>query len=189
MICLYLVIVYSVIIVVVVMVAALLYMSELAYLSILLHVAYLVYLVLIVMGDLNIDCSNENTNDSNARIDFIEQITGLRQIVNEPTRVTLTTSTLIDVIFTNDPDRHVVTGVIPLSLSDHYMPFTVINCHKYCTNVHNTISFRDFKRFDEVSFKTDLYNTMPRTLDIIKTNDCDVSESWLLWKESFEKCL
>ena len=54
---------------------------------------------LIVIGDLNIDCSNENTNDSNARIDFIEQITGLRQIVNEPTRVTLTTSTLIDVIF------------------------------------------------------------------------------------------
>ena len=116
---------------------------------------------LIVLVDLNIDCFNDNTNDSNARIDFIEQITGLRQIVNETTRVTLTTSTctrigLIDVIFTNDPDRHVVTGVIPLSLSDHYMPFTVINYHKPCTNVHNTISFRDFKRFDEVSFKTDL---------------------------------
>ena len=69
------------------------------------------------MGDLSLDCSNDNTNDSNARIDFIEQITGLRQIVNEPTRVTHTTSTLIDVIVTNDPDRHVVAGVIPLSHS------------------------------------------------------------------------
>ena len=27
---------------------------------------------------------------------------------------------------------------------------------------------------------------MPRTLEIIKTNGCDVNESWLLWKESFE---
>ena len=34
-------------------------------------------------------CSNKNTNDSNARINFIEQITGLRQIVNEPACVTL----------------------------------------------------------------------------------------------------
>ena len=136
------------------------------------------------LGDLSIDCSNDNTSDYNARIYFIEQITGLRQIVNEPTRVTLTTSTLIDVIITNYPDRHVVTGVIPLSLSDHYMPFTVINYPKPCINVHNTISFRDFKRFD-VSFKTDLYNIMPRTLEIIKTNNCDANESWLLWKESF----
>ena len=39
-----------------------------------------------------------------------------------------------------------------------------------------------YKFFDEVSFKTDLYNFMLRSLEIIKTNDY-VNESWSLWKD------
>ena len=53
-------------------------------------------------------------------ISHIEQLTGLSQIVCTPTCVTMTISSLIDLILTIDPERYATTGVIALSLSEHY---------------------------------------------------------------------
>ena len=41
----------------------------------------------------------------------IEILYGMRQLINSPTRVTLTTSTIIDVMFSTEHESHVVTGV------------------------------------------------------------------------------
>ena len=53
-------------------------------------------------------------------------ITGLynlSQLINEPTRVTDFSSTLIDHIFTNTPDKVVCSGVSHISISDHSLVY------------------------------------------------------------------
>ena len=50
---------------------------------------------------------------------------GFKLLINEPTRVTLDTKTLIDHIATTDPKNIVNSGVIRLGISDHYTVFCV----------------------------------------------------------------
>ena len=49
----------------------------------------------------------------------------MKQLVDVPTRETLNTSSLLDVIFTTNDQSHSTTGVYKIGLSDHYMIFTV----------------------------------------------------------------
>ena len=86
----------------------------------------------------------------------------MTQLVEQPTRVTLSSSSLIDVILTSHPDQHVRTGVIPLALRDHYMPYTVIDGVRPHTNKAHVIKFKDYKRFDTNDFIRELYQTLPR---------------------------
>ena len=55
----------------------------------------------------------------------------MKQLVDVPTRETLNTSSLLDVIFTTNDQSHSTTGVYKIGLSDHYMIFTVYS------NVHD----------------------------------------------------
>ena len=64
----------------------------------------------------------------------------MEQIINSPTRVTPRTSSTIDVIITNRPEKITNSGVIPISLSDHYMVYCTLgskhnacneNCHRF----------------------------------------------------------
>ena len=73
-----------------------------------------------LMGDLNYDYKLDESLSSNP-LHQIEILYGMRQLINSPTRVTLTTSTIIDVMFSTEHESHVVTGVYDISLSDHYM--------------------------------------------------------------------
>ena len=71
----------------------------------------------------------------------IADVYGLQQLITEPTRVTSTSSTLIDVIYTNCSDKIVCSGVCHVSISDHSMVFAY---RKLCINGvtigHNTLT-------------------------------------------------
>ncbi len=49
----------------------------------------------------------------------------LTQLVKEPTRVTATSSTDIDLIFVTNSEKIIQHGVIKTGITDHYMPFLV----------------------------------------------------------------
>ena len=49
----------------------------------------------------------------------IAEVYGLDQLITEYTRITDKSSTLIDLIFTNTPDRVVCSGVSHIGISDH----------------------------------------------------------------------
>jgi hypothetical protein len=53
------------------------------------------------------------------RLQFLSSIYQLSQLVDEPTRVTEISSTLIDLILTNRAENILSTGVIHLGISDH----------------------------------------------------------------------
>ena len=101
-------------------------------------------------------------------INYIEQLTGLSQIVTQPTRVTTNSSSLLDVILTTNPNNHVKTVVIPVSLSDHYMTYTVITSRPIQTKKPRTIIVRSYKKFVLEHFKRDLYEVMPPINDRIR---------------------
>ena len=63
-----------------------------------------------LMGDMN--CNRASMSDTNSRLlSDITDLYGLHQLINEPTGVT-DTSTLIDLIHTNYPDKAQVTEAL-----------------------------------------------------------------------------
>ena len=50
-------------------------------------------------------------------------LSGLTQIINNATRITETTSNLLDHILTNSKDKISQSGVIDIGISDHQMIF------------------------------------------------------------------
>ena len=56
----------------------------------------------------------------------------------------------IDVIFTTNPVSHTSTGVLKITLSDHYLIHTVIRNYRPVveTQQHNEVKFTNYKRFD-----------------------------------------
>ena len=82
-------------------------------------------LEIFVLGDLNCDRLKEHSLRD--KIDFFMQVYGLSQLVTEPTRITDTSSTLIDVILTTIPYRCTKTDGIHTSYSDHSLVYTTIS--------------------------------------------------------------
>ena len=78
----------------------------------------------ILLGDLNHDYDSSGHLALNPLYQF-ETLYSMKQLVAVPTRVTLNTSSLLDIIFSTDHESHTITGVYHTSLSDHYMIYTV----------------------------------------------------------------
>ena len=72
-------------------------------------------------------------------------------MITEPTRVTTTSVTLIDHIYTTNPENFDIK-VPCYAISDHY-PICCTKKSKSCQNSktqsHKTISYRNFKHFDD----------------------------------------
>ena len=84
---------------------------------------------IVIFGDLNFNYKLDEFLSSNP-VHLIENLFQLSQIVTEPTRKTLTSSTLLDVILTSVPEKHLESRVLTTAFSDHYSVFTVIDTIK-----------------------------------------------------------
>ena len=73
------------------------------------------------------------------------------RFITEPTRVTETTDTLIDHVYTTHPENIVRCFTSSLSLSDHFpICFTRKVNSKLLKDKHTTTSYRSYKHFDEM---------------------------------------
>ena len=74
-----------------------------------------------VLGDLNCDIlkADEDSNLPTKKIKSLYEIYQLSQLIDKPTRITMTTKSLIDHIVTNAPEKNSNTGVIHTGISDH----------------------------------------------------------------------
>ena len=131
-----------------------------------------------ILGDLNFNYQIDESLSTNP-IHLIENLFQMSQIIEEPTRKTPTTSTLLDVILTSVPDRHTKTKVIKTAFSDHYSLFTTIytDQRRQRNELHNLVKFRDYKNLNEEAFLLDL-----RHNDWFLHDENDVEESWKHWK-------
>ena len=80
----------------------------------------------------------------------------LKQLIEEPTRETLSSSTLIDHIATSFPSNIVESGVLQISMSDHFMVFCVQKFNGSLQKEHKMIKSRRMKNFNEQAFLEDV---------------------------------
>lgn len=110
-----------------------------------------------ILGDFNIDLLTPNKIPGKWK-SLIETY-NLHQLIQEPTRVTQNTSTLIDHIYVTNMDLVFNSHVSKYAISDHY-PVCMTRNEKLNEkkNVHTTISYRNFKNFSENDFLSELGN-------------------------------
>ena len=115
------------------------------------------------LGDLNIDTSCKPLN--NKMYDFLNMLATncSSQIVTLSTRVTQTTSTIIDHILPNDHIRLYTPGVIRTDLSDPFPTVCVVSKHS-TTSKPTPIYRGDLKQFDPVTYNLKLDNNLTSLL-------------------------
>ncbi len=135
-----------------------------------------------VMGDLNCNLSSPTLDHNSTLLNNITNLYNLHQLINEPTRITESSSTLLDVIFTNMPDKIVCSGVSHIGISDHSLVYAF---RKLSTGLsrkgHSTVSYRNFKNFNSSSFRNDICQ---QNWDIIMNFD-NPNDMWHVWKDTF----
>jgi exonuclease III len=148
---------------------------------------------MILMGDLNINYKIDE-NLYNNHIFLLEQLFSMKQLINEPTRVTTNTSTLIDIILTTCPSNHITSGVYKGTLSDHFIIFTELNVEPNVKK-HHEVRFRNYRKFVLEQFLHDCCTLhddfMMKYNNFNETNVPRVQQQldimWEFWKERFLK--
>ena len=108
---------------------------------------------ILVLGGFHIDLLKPHSS-----WDSTITLLGLTQLVKSPTRITQTSATLIDHIYTNNPDVITEVSVPDLRISEHCpISSRSIKLPKYEPKTHSYISFRSFKHFNKAAFFNDLH--------------------------------
>lgn len=139
---------------------------------------------IVFIGDFNIDMMDyvdgnvHNTN--NPLADFCDRYC-LSNTITEPTRVTNTSETLIDVILVNRTERWTKSGTLKLGISDHDLVYIVRKPRLPKSKVQ-TIESRSMKKFNEASFCCDL-STAPWDSAFVYD---DINDVWNHWSEFYK---
>jgi len=72
-----------------------------------------------LLGDINVDLMVDTTSANAGKLKHIFDIYGLDQLITEPTRITISSRSLIDLCITNTPTKVAKSGVVHLAISDH----------------------------------------------------------------------
>jgi hypothetical protein len=130
---------------------------------------------ILILGDFNI-----NMFLKNPAWECTTSMFGLKQLVNTATRVSQTSSTLIDHIYTTNKSRVVGVEVPQVGISDHY---PVCCCwalkadNSFRKHQHTTIRYRSHKHFNKDAFLNDL-NSAPFDTVYYYNNPNDALSEW-----------
>ena len=88
------------------------------------------------------------------------------EIIKEPTRVTCSTSTLLDHILTNSFENVSQKGVIDVEISDHQLIYCTRKVKRIKHNMHNQIQVRSLKSYSAEIFTNALKTVQFRNYNI-----------------------
>ena len=111
----------------------------------------------VILGDINIDHLKPDSSALKFFNSYVTEPFALTQIVEKPTRITATSSTLIDVILLSSNSENVKAhDVIDTpGISDHCLIFMAYSLKKPKFKP-KILTRRDFRNFDEKSFVKDM---------------------------------
>ncbi|MCV6636078.1 hypothetical protein, partial [Candidatus Albibeggiatoa sp. nov. NOAA] len=134
-----------------------------------------------LMGDMNCDLLSSDNIYVRALLN-VTDVYGLKQLIDEPTRITPSTSTLIDLIFTTHQDNILCSGVSHVGISDHSLVYAYrkISIPPVSKGI-NLISYRQFKHFNRTNFRNDI---LAQPWDDIKEL-YNPNDMWTKWKDLF----
>ena len=139
----------------------------------------------LLLGDFNCDFSAKKTTQPDCK-----QMKCLFKSLNSPTRITTESSTLTDLIATNNPHNIRSSGVLSSGLSDHELVYCVrkLNWMRF---PYEMKTFRNYVNYDQHKFCKD-----PSDVDwesVVKTKESSgnvngssiVNDRWTSFKGSF----
>ena len=132
-------------------------------------------------GDFNLDLMKYNTNTKSRDFNNIITSYGYLPLITQPTRISNTTSTLIDNIFTNAFTLDNESGNILIEFADHLTQFVSIKKEIYPTKKKPEYKL-DNSKFDENLFLDDL-----SIQNFTNSDNANERFSDLLWK--YESCV
>ena len=96
----------------------------------------------LIFGDFN--CNMITNNSLSKKVKEICSATQMKQLINEPTRITPHRKSLIDLVLTSHAITTVQSGVQCIGFSDHSLVYTVIKgkCHSLLPKISKIRSFR-----------------------------------------------
>ena len=139
---------------------------------------------IVIMGDFNIDLLK--CESSNYSHDFLSSLQScyLTPAIDKPTRVRSTSTTLIDNIFINNPDKVVACGNLISDISDHFSQFCILKSMKDKIRVKKS-KMRDFSRFSSDRLHADLSNVNWNAL--FSNESSDVNKVFSSFYNKFNK--
>ena len=136
-----------------------------------------------ILGDLNCNMlkTDKDANIPTKKIKSLYELYQLTQMIDEATRVTMTTSSLIDHIVTNTPEKISDSGVIHTGISDHSLVFAIRKI-SVIDKQENILEIRNMKNFNEEKFIEDL---LKQPWEHIYFSAEDPNAMWEIWKKIF----
>ena len=139
-----------------------------------------------VLGDLNYNLAAPQLDHNANLLSSIADVYSLQQLITDPTRCTESSSTLIDLVFTNRPDRIVCSGVSHIGISDHSLIYAYRKLSiDLPSRGHTTVTYRKFKNFNLSNFRRDIAH---QNWQIIGNYD-NPNDMWEAWKKLFLRCV
>ena len=115
---------------------------------------------IILLGDTNCDLTTKQANqpidNDTKHVTSLYELFSFNQLIKEPTRVTLDTSSIIDHIATNCARNIITSGAHDVSVSDHYMVYYIRKFNGAVEKGHKMIKTRKMKNFNEQAFLSDV---------------------------------
>ena len=105
----------------------------------------------ILLGDFNY-CLLKN----NHKFAQVLHTSGYKQLINEPTRITNTTESLIDHIYVNNVEKISQSGVIQTGISDHFITFCTMKTTRNTIGKHTTKNIRQMKNYTKETYNEKL---------------------------------
>lgn len=138
-----------------------------------------------ILGDFNTDISSKNDSSLKKSLNCFLRFLSLSQIIEKPTRVTDTSSTTIDLIFTTDKEKNIQHGVIPCGISDHDLIYCTRRASRGSFNKHNVQKIRSLKDYSVESLndllrKENWFNVI---------NNENVNDAWYSFSSIFKSVI
>jgi len=109
---------------------------------------------ILILGDLTHNLLRLNEPEPKALLDFCNCF-NLTQVINQPTWITELSTSLLDVVLTNNKDLITETKVVPHSISDHDLIIGTLHLKKPRPKPTYIIT-RSFKNYNKEAFLEDI---------------------------------
>ena len=137
-----------------------------------------------ILGDLNCNLLKESP-EKRVITELCDDV-NLKQIIKDPTRITDTSQSLIDIILVSTEAAILESGVLHSTISDHF-PIYVITKLKVPKIPPTYITVRSYRKYDPTVFSTDLATKSDCLLSIF--TEADVNAKTKVLKETIQSTL
>ena len=107
-----------------------------------------------ILGDLNCNVLNTGDPACQALLNFYSTF-NLAQLITQPTRITESSATLLDVILVSNKELIIESNVVPISISDHDLVYATLQLKKE-RKKPVYVNARSFRQYNPNSFLQDM---------------------------------